>query len=116
MGSIILCRNIKAKHPYEISRIHKKLYTIEEVCYYLIHNIYLIDSTIMNEQFCGWLGEELELEELEYLLKDALLEHCSREQFISIILSSSNMFTINELNYMEETLEHIKDQKEVEQR
>ena len=35
MGSLILCHRKKAKHPYEVSRVHKRIYTIEELCYYL---------------------------------------------------------------------------------
>ena len=49
MGSLILCYKKKAKQPYEITRIHRKIYTIEELCYYLCNNLYLIDYTIMNE-------------------------------------------------------------------
>ena len=31
---------------------------MEELCYYLCNNLYLIDYTIMNEQLCGWLDDE----------------------------------------------------------
>ena len=60
MGSLILCHRKKAKHPYEIARIHKRIYTIEELCYYFCNNLYLVDYTIVNRQLCDWLEEELE--------------------------------------------------------
>ena len=59
MGSLILCHRKHAVRPYDITRIHRKIYTIEELCYYLCNNLYLIDYTIMNEQLCLWLEEEL---------------------------------------------------------
>ena len=31
MGSLILCHKKKAKHPYEISRIHTRISTLEEL-------------------------------------------------------------------------------------
>ena len=68
MGSLILCHKKKAKHPYEISRIHMRIYTIEELCYYFCNNLYLVDYTIINRQLCDWLDEELEL----YSLADEL--------------------------------------------
>ena len=43
MGSLILCHSKRAKRPYEISRVHMRIYTIEELCYYLCNNLYLID-------------------------------------------------------------------------
>ncbi len=32
MGSLILCHRKHALHPYDITRIHRKIYTIEELC------------------------------------------------------------------------------------
>ena len=61
MGSLILCHSKRAKRPYEISRVHMRIYTIEELCYYLCNNLYLIDYTIMNRRLCDWLEDELGL-------------------------------------------------------
>ena len=61
MGSLILCHKKRAKRPFEISRVHMRIYTIEELCYYICNNLYLIDYTIVNERLCRWVGDELEL-------------------------------------------------------
>ena len=61
MGSLILCHKKRAKRPFEISRVHMRIYTIEELCYYICNNLYLIDYTIVNERLCRWIGDELEL-------------------------------------------------------
>ena len=58
MGSLILCHKKRAKQPYVISRVHMKIYTIEELCYYICNNLYLIDYTIINHQLCDWIGRE----------------------------------------------------------
>ena len=49
MGSLILCHKKRAKRPFEISRVHMRIYTIEELCYYICNNLYLIDYTIVND-------------------------------------------------------------------
>ena len=54
MGSLILCHKKRAKRPFEISRVHMRIYTIEELCYYICNNLYLIDYTIVNELLCRW--------------------------------------------------------------
>lgn len=54
MGSLILCHKKRAKRPFEISRVHMRIYTIEELCYYICNNLYLIDYTIVNERLCRW--------------------------------------------------------------
>ena len=114
MGSLILCHKKKARHPYEISRIHRRVYTIEELCYYLCNNLYLIDYTIINEQLCKWMEDELELPELSELLMELLKNHGSVEQFVLHILNASGIYTQGELAHIQNVLEKLKNQKEVE--
>ena len=82
MGNLILCHDRHAAHPYEITRIHCRIFTIEELCYYLCNNLYLIDYTIMNGQLCDWLDEELEMKALASELRDVLRLHGSVEKFV----------------------------------
>ena len=114
MGSIILCHKKKAKHPYEISRIQCRIYTIEELCYYLCNHLYLIDYTIMNEKLCDWLEEELELGSLAENLRKSLQQHGSIEQFVVTILAHSSIYTTAELNQIQGVLEKLRNQKPIE--
>ena len=114
MGSIILCHKKKAKRPYEINQINRKIYTIEELCFYLCNHLYLIDYTIMNEQLCEWLEEELELSELAENLRQSFNQHVSVEQFVVTILAHSSIYTTAELKQIQSVLEKLKNQKPVE--
>ncbi len=114
MGSIILCHNKKARQPYEISRINCKIYTIEELCYYLCNHLYLIDYTIMNENLCKWLEEELELSELTENLRQNRIQNGSVEQFVMTILAHSSIYTTAELSRIQSVLDSLKNQRPVE--
>ena len=52
MSGYILCQVKRAKLPYYIENISTNIYSIEELCFYFYHNIYLLDSTILNEELC----------------------------------------------------------------
>ena len=52
MSSYILCQTKKAEKPYYIENISTNIYSIEELCYYFYHNIYLLDESILNEHLC----------------------------------------------------------------
>lgn len=116
MGSIILCHKKKAKEPYEITRIHRKIYTLEELCYYMCNHLYLVDYTIMNDKLCDWLEEELGLGELSSNLKRNLKQHNSAEQFILTILAYSSIYTTGELSQIQDVLEKLRNQKPVEKK
>ncbi len=68
MGRLILCYSKKATKPYFIKNMNINLYTIEELCYYLYHNIYLIDENVINDELILWIDKELELTGLSELL------------------------------------------------
>ena len=114
MSSLILCHKKKAKEAYEIARIQRRIYTIEELCYYLCNHLYLIDYTIMNEKLCDWLEEELELIELAEQLRCMLEQESSMEQFVMTILTSSSIYTTDELKQLQDVLDRLKNQKPVE--
>ena len=111
MGSLILCHKKRAKHPYEITRIHKRIYTVEELCYYLCNNLYLIDYTILNEQLCRWIRDELELVSLAESLMEMLKNHVSVEQFVLYVLNDAKIYTQGELAHIQNVLEKLKNQK-----
>lgn len=114
MGSIILCHKKKARRAYEINQVHRRIYTIEELCFYLCNHLYLIDYTIMNSRLCDWLEEELELSELAEILRQSLNQNGSPEQFAMTILAHSSIYTTAELNQIQSVLNKLKNQKPIE--
>ena len=114
MGSLILCHSKKARQPYEITRVHKKIYTLEELCYYICNFPYLVDYTLVNKKLCDWIEEELEKEKLAKQLNDCLKSHGSVEQFVLYILKDSGIYMANELSHIEGILTQLKNQKDVE--
>ena len=98
MGSLILCHNKRARQPYEIARIHMRIYTIEELCYYICNNLYLIDYTMVNRQLCNWIDRELELPKLAERLRDELRQNCTMEQFVLTILRESTIYATGDIN------------------
>jgi len=82
MSGYILCQTKKAQRPYFIENISMNIYSIEELCYYLHHNLYLADHTVFNEELCNWLRDELELVHLAAKLKQNLERNVSVEEMI----------------------------------
>lgn len=116
MGSLILCHSKKARQPYEITRVHKKIYTQEELCYYICNFPYLVDYTLVNKKLCDWIEEELDKEKLAKQLNDCLKSHGSVEQFVLYILKDSGIYMANELSHIESILKQLKNQKDVEKK
>ena len=116
MGSLIRCHKKKARQPYYIEGIYTNIYTIEELCYFLSHNLYLVDYTIMDERLCEWISKELGLSELATGLRDLMEQHAGIEHFVMQILSYASIYTAAELAKIQQVLEKLKNQKAVEKK
>ena len=100
MSGYILCQTKRAKLPYFIENISTNVYSIEELCYYLYHNLYLIDQTIMNEGLCSWIQEELELPALAAKLRSKISKFASAEDIVYPVFKEINYLTYEELKEM----------------
>lgn len=97
MSGYILCQTKRAKRPYFIENISTNVYSIEELCYYLYHNLYLVDQTIMNEGLCSWIQEELELSALAAKLRSKIGKFAGAEDIIYPVFKEINYLTYEEL-------------------
>lgn len=58
MGCIFLCKGKKAESPYVVANIRKKLYTIEELCFYIYDNPVLCGEELLNPRLTHWIGSQ----------------------------------------------------------
>lgn len=97
MSGYILCQTKKAEVPYFVENISTNIYSLEELCYYLYHNLYLVDKTIINENLCTWIQEELELPKLAAKLRPHMGKFASAEDVIYPIFKEINYLSYEEL-------------------
>ena len=97
MSGYILCQREQARSPYFIEAIHTNIYSIEELCYYLYHNLELADETLFNEGLCTWIQEELGMGELAARLRTRLGKGQALEEKIYPVFKSINYLSYDEL-------------------
>lgn len=86
LGRVIVCRGYYATTPYYIAQIGKNLYSIEELCYYLCENAYLLDRDLMSTELVDWIDEELDFPILAKSLRSILKNNGALVQFVTTIL------------------------------
>ena len=68
---MILCRTKEAQNPFVVEHTGIKIYTLEELCYYIYNNIYLIGKEFISEGLLTFIRVETEedalADRLEYL-------------------------------------------------
>ena len=113
MSGYILCQVKRAKRPYYIENISTNIYSIEELCFYLYHNIYLLDSTIINEELCFWIRDELGLKKLAQKLYNLLDEEVKIGDFILPIFKEINYLSLDEFRKLNQQIQRFSQEPEV---
>jgi hypothetical protein len=107
-----LCLSGQADKPYYIENIRTGIYSLEELCFYLYHNICLIDDTIINEKLCDWIRDELKLPRLYRQLYDQLEKPDGVAFFVLPIFREAGYLSNQEMREFQERLAHLEVQSE----
>ena len=108
--SYILCRTKPAAAPFYIENISTNIYSIEELCFYLYNNLYLVDETILNEKLCEWLQIELGLTALSKKVRGLLEQKVSVGQVLAPIFKEIYYLSHEEMRIFNAKLEQYEAQ------
>lgn len=87
MGELLLCNEPIAAMPYYIEGISWNVYTLEELCYYIETNTYLLENDFMTEELCTWIGKEVKNLTLAERLRDIMRMDGRLSGFVQAILA-----------------------------
>ena len=97
MGELIYCRHQIAANPLYIEDSSHNIYSLEELCYYIRENPYLVTEELMSSELCDWIRDELLDEELGSQLSNAIEEGSPLHLFVARLLSGCGYLTTKEI-------------------
>lgn len=93
MGRVILCTSKHAHTPYVFPVSEAKVYTIEELCYYIYHNIYEITPECFDEKLVSWLRGELEMKTIAKKLENMIEAGSGLKDRVISLMCSCDYYT-----------------------
>lgn len=72
MSNVILCQGTYATTPYFITEACVHIYSIEELCFYIYNNAFLLDDTFVSEKLADWIEHELNLEKVATTIRTVI--------------------------------------------
>ncbi len=88
MGELLLCKEPIAAMPYYIEGISWNVYSLEELCYYVENNTYLLERDFMTEELCTWIGKEVNNFILAEKLRDIMRMNGKLSEFVQTLLEA----------------------------
>ena len=104
MNKPILCIGTYAQTPFHMEKIGRNVYCIEELCYCIVQNAFLIDEESFGEDLFEWIGKECSLVKLADELKGMASKKCSVASLAGTILDYVGYNTRKEIERTESIL------------
>ena len=83
MNNVCLCIGNYAKNPFYIKISDISLYSVEELCYYFMERVHLLDDSIVSADLVNWIRRECGLTELADELDVYVRKRVSVAAFVS---------------------------------
>lgn len=103
MSGLFLCGK-RTTNPYIIKEAGINIYTIEELCYYLYNNTYMVGSEFFCYELVRFIEAELELPSLAQRLKYGIDHKSDLTTMVLEVLSSNGYYSPEERQNIEKTL------------
>lgn len=104
MGRLIETVGKYAENPYYVTQTNTYVYCVEELCFTLSQNTFLLDRGILDLKLAKWLDEECGLRELAKPLYTLIGQNGSPSAFVGIILEYAHFGSEKKRQETEELL------------
>ena len=105
MGNLILCQAKPAERPYYVAELGIHLYSAEELCYFIYHNVLMIDASFPDDRLLDFL-HQLEQFKLEDRVR-RMREQSGLYEILYVILQDLRYFNGAELFAFRKQLEQL---------
>ncbi|MBP3422008.1 MAG: hypothetical protein J6K37_07045 [Lachnospiraceae bacterium] len=87
MSYIIFCKGKRADKPFIVEDLKLRLYSMEELCYYVYSNVSLCDKELLQEQLATWIEAQCGLPDLAESLRIVLMKDPRPERIAAQIFA-----------------------------
>ena len=104
MNNVCLCVGKYAQNPYYVKFLDISLYSIEELCYYFLERVHLLDDSVVSAELVAWIRNECGLPELADELEVYVRKRVSVSAFVTTILDWTGMYDVGTVKRVERIL------------
>lgn len=101
---VSVCVGNYAAAPYCIAGLEIPVYCMEELCYCLRENAFLLDLSVMDEGLVKWIDEECGIKELAKELYPMVRKQGSLSAFVTMLLEYTGLYTKETILEVEKVL------------
>lgn len=107
MAGVILSRSKYADKPYYLSNMSINIYSMEELCYYIYNNIYLIGTDLFDDGLISYIDHNLGETELAKQLDFLVSEDAGLSEIVITVLRYVDYYSEEEIEELKEVIDRL---------
>lgn len=105
MGRVYLCLGKNAEVPYYFERAKIHVWNVEELCYFIKENAWLLDAGVLGGELTQWVGQQCMLPELAAKLTAAGREEKPVQAFVRTLFSETGYCSMEDAAQVDKILQ-----------
>ncbi len=99
-----MCLGALSTTPYFLSGLGVNIYSMDELCYYLCQNAYILDNDLIDVRLCDYMRDNLEMPELAAKLRKMIKADKTLGEMVTTILVDTNYCNEEEISKIKQIL------------
>ena len=88
-AQVYMCLGTLSTTPYFLSGLGVNIYSMDELCYYLCVNAYILDNDLIDTRLCDFIRDNLEMPELSNKLRMMIKANKTLGEMVTTILTDT---------------------------
>lgn len=101
---LYLCLGTLSQTPYFLSGLSVNIYSMDELCYYLASNAYILDNDLFDVQLCDFMRDNLGMPELADKIRHMLKAGKTLGEMVTTVLVDTEYCDENEIKKIRQEL------------
>lgn len=114
MSLVTICKYQRTRTPFYVEQAGLNLYSLEELAYFLYHNICLADRSMFDERMCRWIADEIGYPELAARIRNGIASGTNFQNLVLSVVGSADLFSNPELTALGDRLKSLSSLQEQE--
>lgn len=88
-SELFLCLGTLSTTPYFLHGLGVNIYSMDELCYYLVQNAYILDHDLIDFKLCDFMRDNLGMEELSEHIRQMIRNNKTIGEMVTTILTAT---------------------------
>lgn len=103
-SELYLCLGALSQIPYFLSGLGVNIYSMDELCFYLCRNAYILDNDLFDTRLCDYIRDNLEMEEISELIRQMIRDKKTLGEMVTTLLSITGYCDEEEIRHIRQVL------------